>query len=55
MYKILKDKTGNDYAVYRLTDMACVPFDPDNTDYQEYLRWVAEGNTPEPADEPADV
>jgi|ETNmetMinimDraft_4_1059912.scaffolds.fasta_scaffold62942_4 hypothetical protein len=28
-----------------------VPLDPDNTDYQEYLEWVAEGNTPEPADE----
>ena len=28
-----------------------VPKDESNTSYQEYLEWVAEGNTPEPADE----
>jgi len=27
-----------------------IPFDPGNTDYQEYLKWVAEGNTADPAD-----
>ncbi len=28
-----------------------IPFDPDNTDYQAYLRWLEAGNTPEPAEE----
>jgi len=38
-------------AILRVTDNAFIPFDPDNTDYQAYLKWVAEGNTPTPADE----
>jgi hypothetical protein len=46
MYKII-----NDSMIKRLSDNAFIPFAPDNTDYQEYLKWVAEGNTPLPAEE----
>jgi hypothetical protein len=38
-------------GVLRTTDNVCIPFDPDNTDSQAYLKWCEEGNTPEPADE----
>jgi hypothetical protein len=34
-----------------LTTFAWIPFDPANTSYQKYLVWLAEGNTPLPADE----
>ena len=53
MYKLCKDFLGNiANCCIRTADGACIPFDPDNTDYQQYLAWVAQGNTPIPADEP---
>ncbi len=55
MYKLLKNQITNQVAVnriYRVIDSATIPFDPANTDYQAYLKWVAEGNEPLPADTP---
>ena len=51
MYKSVNNVITNTInSVQRLSDNAFIPFDPDNTDYQVYLTWVSEGNTPEPAD-----
>ena len=52
MYKLLPLGYGEteDCCVLRLDDNALIPFLEDNTDYQEYLEWVAEGNTPEAAE-----
>lgn len=47
MYKLLS--RGD--SVLRIADNAFIPADPDNTDYQAYLRWLEEGNQPLPADE----
>jgi len=48
MYKLYK--SGGWECVIRLSDNAFIPFDPANTDYQQYLAWLAEGNEPLPAE-----
>lgn len=56
MYKLLKDVLTNQVDVVQKEEggfLYSIPMHPDNTDYQAYLKWVAEGNTPEPADDNA--
>jgi hypothetical protein len=56
MYKLVKHhRTGANFAVIVVDGdrHTVIPFDEGNTDYQQYLKWVEEGNTPLPADEGA--
>jgi hypothetical protein len=51
MYKQYKNLDGSlANGIIRLLDNASIPFDPANTDYQAYLKWLEEGNTPLPAE-----
>jgi len=52
-YKLYKYSRGNTFGVLKFEDhlTMAIPQDPANTDYQAYLKWLEEGNTPEPADE----
>jgi hypothetical protein len=54
MYKkIISLATGLEADVIHNIDRNIfIPFDPANTDYQAYLKWLSEGNEPLPADEP---
>ena len=45
MYKLTERNNG----VYK--DGAFIPFDPANTDYQAYLKFLEDGGIPEPAEE----
>ena len=44
------DGTENTEQIQRISDNAFIPFDEANRDYQEYLQWLDEGNTPEEAE-----
>lgn len=48
-YKQLNYKTNQEeyISVFRLSDGAIIPFAEGNTDYQQYLKWLSEGNQPE--------
>jgi len=52
MYKLEKPDLADNTVkvVQRISDNTFIPFDPANTDYQQYLAWLAEGNTPLPAE-----
>lgn len=49
MYKLF-NSLGNQFVI-RLSDNACIPFDPDNRDAEEFALWLKSGNVPEPAEE----
>lgn len=51
MYKLINSPFGEPNTVMRLSDYTSIPFALDNTDYQQYLAWLAEGNEPLPPDE----
>ena len=53
IYKLTKNSFTNevDGVITQVENtLKSIPFDQANTDYQEYLKWVAEGNTAEAAD-----
>jgi hypothetical protein len=50
MYKLRNLPFGGQ-DIIRLSDNAVIPMAEANTDYQQYLAWLAEGNEPLPPDE----
>lgn len=55
MYQLLPTTIfGEANCIKRLADNAFIPFDSANSDYADYLAWLADGNEPLPADEVAE-
>lgn len=52
MYRLKQNQNKLPSCIERVSDGAWIPFDTNNTDYQEYLRWLEEGNTLEIITEP---
>jgi hypothetical protein len=50
-YKLSPDFNGMKNETIIRSDGVQIPPSSDNTDYQAYLKWLEEGNTPLPADE----
>ena len=50
MYRLINDDNGNLIGVVNTNTLLSIPIDSANRHYQEYLEWVAEGNTPDPAE-----
>lgn len=46
-------KLTNGTEIIRLADTAYIPADPMNADFENYMLWLQDGNSPEPADPPA--
>ena len=54
IYKFTKNSITNENSSVKITVNGVesfIPLNEANTDYQEYLKWVAEGNTAEKADD----
>lgn len=50
-YKLLNGQDGQPCGLTIIGQNIFIPLNPNNTDYQQYLKWLEEGNTPEPAEE----
>jgi hypothetical protein len=51
MYKLINDRFGNLACILRTSDNASIPIDQDNSDYQAFLKYQAEGGVVLPADD----